>query len=277
MSLNFIMLSFAAITPHPPIIIPTIGSREDLLKVKKTINEMEELRKKMEKAKPETLIIISPHGPVGFKELSILESDVFTGNFSMFGDFETQLSFKGDLELSEKLKKEYQRENIVYRVYKKEDLDHGALVSLFYLLKNIKTKILPISYSLLDLGWNFKYGNAIGKVIKKSERKIGIIASGDLSHRLTKDAPAGYSPLGKKFDEKIVEGLKNNDIKNILNIDENLAEEAGECGLRSIAILLGALSTINNWRFEILSYECPFGVGYLVANVKSFLGSGPMV
>ena len=51
-------------------------------------------------------------------------------------------------------------------------------------------------------------------------------------------------------------------------MDKNLIEEAGECGYKSIIILLGALSLVPNFKFEILSYEGPFGVGYLVANAK---------
>jgi len=45
--------------------------------------------------------------------------------------------------------------------------------------------------------------------------------------------------------------------------------EAGECGLRSFSFLLGILEEAKiDWKAEILSYEAPFGVGYLVANFK---------
>lgn len=45
--------------------------------------------------------------------------------------------------------------------------------------------------------------------------------------------------------------------------------EAGECGLRSFSFLLGILEESKiNWKPEVLSYEGPFGVGYLVANFR---------
>ena len=71
-------------------------------------------------------------------------------------------------------------------------------------------------------------------------------------------------------DKKLIELLKKNDIRGILNMDENLIEQAGECGYRSIVVLLGAISEfkISDLEFQILSYEGPFGVGYLVANIK---------
>ena len=43
----------------------------------------------------------------------------------------------------------------------------------------------------------------------------------------------------------------------------DLIAEAGECGLKSIVILLGILDGIN-YKPRLLSYEGPFGVGYLV-------------
>jgi len=132
-------------------------------------------------------------------------------------------------------------------------------------LKNVS--ILPIGYSLLDLKAHYSFGDFLKEIILDDDKKIAVIASGDLSHCVTKDAPAGYSPRGKEFDEKLVELITNKNITGILKIDQGLIEEAGECGLRSIMILLGLLERIN-YTPEILSYEAPFGVGYLVANFK---------
>ncbi|MBC7194507.1 MAG: AmmeMemoRadiSam system protein A, partial [Caldisericia bacterium] len=44
-------------------------------------------------------------------------------------------------------------------------------------------------------------------------------------------------------------------------------EEAGECGYRSILTLL-TLMPFEKYKAEVLSYEGPFGVGYLVAVVE---------
>jgi aromatic ring-opening dioxygenase LigB subunit len=268
------MLSFAAITPHPPIIVPTIGSEEDIKKAKGTIEAMENLRIEFEKKNPETLFLVSPHAPIDFHELTIITNEKLSGNFLMFGDFGTSLEFENDKNSIEEIKKNLEKENINYRLIE-EELDHGILVPLFYLLKNKKSKIVPLAYSMLDAKTNFKYGKILGKMIEKSPKKIGFIASGDLSHRLTPSAPAGYSSRGKLFDEKLINLLKNNDVNKFLEIDSSLTEEAGECGYRSIAILLGALSVLKNknLKFNILSYEGPFGVGYLVANVEDLTGS----
>lgn len=99
-------------------------------------------------------------------------------------------------------------------------------------------------------------------------KRLAWIASGDMSHRLKKDGPYGLHPSGEKFDQKFISLLKKKDISGILALDPVLIEEAGECGLRSFCMLLGALEEAQvKWQPEILSYEGPFGVGYLVSQL----------
>lgn len=262
------MLAFASISPHPPIIVPTIGAPSDLRKVKKTIGGMEKLRKEFEKTEIETALIISPHSPLEISQMGLNESEGFSGNFFDFADFTTSLNFASDKEICQEIKNLCQREKIPLTCHIAKELDHGILVPLFFLTKNLKPEIVPLSYSFLSREVHFKFGKVLGKIAKNSKRRIGIIASGDLSHRLSPEAPAGYSPRGKEFDKKIVKLLKENDVEGILNMDEGLIEEAGECGYRSIIILLGALSTLQptTYNLQLISYEGPFGVGYLVGN-----------
>jgi len=258
-------LNFASISPHPPIIIPTIG-QENLSQVQSTIKALEKVAQNSEKVKPDTIIIISPHGPVDMDSFVIQNAQEFSGDFSQFGDLETKMSFSCDQELAKAVCKEAQKQNIPTSLLSESTLDHGCLVPLYYLTKNLpNVKLVPMAFSYLDYETHFKFGKIINETIEQcSNKTVGIIASGDLSHRLTPDAPAGYSSRGKEFDKKLVELLKKGDVKGILNMDPNLVEEAGECGLRSIIILLGVLDGLE-YKPQILSYEGPFGVGYLVA------------
>ena len=124
--------------------------------------------------------------------------------------------------------------------------------------------MVPLTFSWLPLKSHFEFGRAIRRASERLDKRVLVVASGDLSHRLTPGAPAGFDPLGKVFDKKLVDALKELDIKEILDMDPDLIERAGECGLRSIVILLGAIEGLP-LKHEILSYEGPFGVGYLVA------------
>src|SRR4030042_3817152 len=57
---------FACISPHPPIILPTVGSDKDREKVKETIKSLDGLGKKFNRLKSDTIIISSPHQDWGF-------------------------------------------------------------------------------------------------------------------------------------------------------------------------------------------------------------------
>ena len=126
---------------------------------------------------------------------------------------------------------------------------------------------MPIAIGFLPLRKLFEFGQALAKTTDRLGRKVCLLASADMSHRLTQDAPSGFSPRGKEFDEQLVKLVENYDVNGILNFDEELAEEAGQDALWSIAILLGALAG-KIVKPEILSYEGPFGVGYMVAALE---------
>ena len=201
------MLKFAAICPHPPILLPSIGSKEDRSKLKKTLESLEYLAREFKAAKPDTIIISSPHPDWGFN------------------------------------------------------------VPLYFLAKEFKGKIETYLTGLEPPEFYFEKGKKIYQELKENKR-YGLIASGDLSHCLKEDGPYGFHPQGPKFDKALIEFFKKKDIKNFLRLDE-MFPEAGECGLRSFSLLLGILEESGlDWQSEILSYEGPFGVGYLVANFK---------
>jgi len=56
-------LVFAAIVPHPPVAIPSVG-KDQAKQIEKTVVALEKLEKDLYAAKPDIVIIISPHGEV---------------------------------------------------------------------------------------------------------------------------------------------------------------------------------------------------------------------
>ncbi len=194
---------FAAISPHPPIILPTVGSTKERKQVAKTINSLEYLGEKIREISPNKIIISSPHPDWGFD------------------------------------------------------------VPLFFLAKNFKGEIKKI---LVGLGEPRDYFEK-GKDFQVGEGRIAVIASGDLSHCLRKDGPYGFHPDGPNFDKEFIDALKKKDLEKIFKLDK-LYPQAAECGLRSFCFTLGVLEGSHiDWSPKILSYEAPFGVGYLVAKL----------
>ncbi|MFH1826196.1 MAG: AmmeMemoRadiSam system protein B [bacterium] len=239
---------FGAIMPHPPILIPEIGKKR-LKEAALSKKGMEEIALRLKSKSIDTIIVITPHGQVGQTSVPVYTSHVFEGNY------------EGDSELGREIIKQ-----IDFAANCSETLlDHGVLVPLYYpRAAGVKAKILPIAIAFVSLAKLYEFGRSLARVIKAGNRRVAIIASADMSHRLTPDAPAGFSPRGQEFDTKLVELVKANDVQGIINFDGKLAEEAGQDALWSIAILLGTLDGLS-LSPEVLSYEGPFGVGYMTA------------
>ncbi len=259
---------FSAITPHPPVLIPDIG-KDNLKKIKKTEESMKKLEQELYAAKPDTIVIISPHGQILNDAFNINLSSDYIADFKDFGNFSLELKFKSDYMSIQQIRAaDETKKNVAITLTSSSKLDHGFSIPLYYLTQHLKNvPIIPITYSVLDYQKHFEFGKFLHRQLSKINKRFAVIASGDLSHRLTNDAPAGYSEKGKKFDSQLVKLIKNKDIQGILNIDQDFCLQAGECGLRSIIVLFGIIESLN-FMPDVFSYEGPFGVGYLVCNFK---------
>lgn len=262
--------------PHPPLIIPSIGKGEEK-KIQNTINACESIGKEISILKPETIVVITPHATMFSDAIAISNEEKIKGNLIKFRDFETNIELEIDKEFNDELLNLCKSENIsaagidsnlLRRFNKDYELDHGTMVPMYFINKYYTDyKLVHITYSILNDIELYKFGMAIQKTAKNLNKNTVIIASGDLSHRLTEEGPYEYLPQGAKFDKELIENLENGNVVNIFNMDKCMIEEAGECGLRSLYILLGAMEG-NSIQGELLSYEGPFGVGYGVMKFK---------
>lgn len=264
-------LVFASLCPHPPLLIPEVGG-ESLKRVTKTKKAMEELAERISEAAPSTIIVISPHGLVYPNQMNINGMPKLYGDFGSFGAQEVSFHFENNLGLAGHIDESANKSDVPTLLYDNGqdffELDHGTLVPLFYLTHKLRqdVKIVPVAYSYLPVAQHFVFGQVIADVIKKSEEKIAVVASGDMSHRLL-HSQYGYSKTGPQFDNEIQKLIIDKKTEDILNLDEEYLEEAGECGYRSLVILLGILDK-TSYAPQVLSYEGPFGVGYLVVDFQ---------
>ena len=144
--------------------------------------------------------------------------------------------------------------------------EHGYNVPLHYLKKDLKQDIKIDKILVTDVSYEYYYnlGKLYGEKIEKAKERTAVIASGDLSHVLKPEGPYGYDPAGPKLDEIIVRAVKEKNVDMLLNINPEILEHGAECGLRPILFLFGVFEMID-FSSKVLSYEAPFGVGYMVA------------
>ncbi|PRX26241.1 uncharacterized protein (TIGR00296 family)/AmmeMemoRadiSam system protein A/AmmeMemoRadiSam system protein B [Orenia metallireducens] len=266
----------AALAPHPPILIPEIGGKE-IEQIAKTQISIRKLAEEIKEVDPDIIVTISPHGPVFSDAVSILSAENLSGDFGDFGREDVELSYKLAEKFTSELAIAANKNKITTaRIDKatarklevKMELDHGVLVPMYYLNEvGVNKPIVPVNIGMLSYEELYTFGKIIQLVAERLESKVTVLASGDLSHRLTTNAPAGYDPKAKDFDERLVHYLNTLEVENIFEMDNQLIQRAGECGLRPLTMMLGAMDRLDV-DGGVLSYEGPFGVGYAVATYR---------
>jgi len=263
----------AYLMPHPPIIIKEIGKGEEK-KINKTIKSMDYIAEDIRQKRPDTIIVITPHGPVFRDAVAVSYGEHLSGTLEKFNAGGVNIAKNNNKALVDEIIRRAGLRSIVavriddlaamqYDI--EQGLDHGTIVPLYFIEKKYKAyELVHITYGMLPCEDLYSFGKAIQEAVAHGGFNVSIIASGDLSHRLSEDGPYGYHPSGPDFDVKLLDLIRKKDYRAIVRFDGKESESAGECGLRSIDMLLGALDGIDN-QPEVISYQKPFGIGYGVA------------
>ncbi len=264
---------YGYITPHPPVLVPDVGRGRQRM-AKKTITAMEQIGEEINYLRPETIVIISPHAPSFDDFIYFYSGEVLSGSLQAFGSNET-LTFKHDKELSEEIVRQLKLngfnggsvDNVLLKKQSENGIDHGAFVPLYFASEyynGFKVVIMSPSYMRIDK--TYELGKVIRQAVANTGKRVVIIASGDMSHKVNEQSQYGACPEGAKFDNMLTDMLNAGDFESIISINEELRENADECGYRPLVILCGYFSEAKP-QATVLSYEAPFGIGYLVAKL----------
>ena len=249
--------------PHPPLIVHEVGKgRED--EIAATITAYVQVAKKIASLKPETIVVTSPHAALYRDYFHISPGTEAFGDFSDFGAPEVRFHLFYDADFVKALCSEADKAGIAAgtRGEKRASLDHGTAVPLYFINKYYTDyKLVRIGLSGQSYKAHYALGECIRRAAEKTEKKIAVVASGDLSHVLKSDGPYGYRAEGAVYDERIMDVMGRADFGKLFSFSPDFCENAAECGHRSFIIMAGSLDR-TAVRAEKLSYEGPFGVGY---------------
>jgi len=259
--------------PHPPLAVPEIGrGREN--DIQKTLSAFKETAGGIAELAPETIIFITPHNVIYSDYFHISPGNSGKGDFSGFGAREVRFEMQYDVDLAEEITSLAEKSNIPAGFLGEKDagLDHGVMVPMWFINQRFKDyRMIRISQSGMDPAEHYRLGQCIKEAADKTGRKCVLIASGDLSHKLSESGPYGFAPEGAEFDKEIIEIFSSGDFLKLFNINENMRERAAECGYNSYMVLAGCFDRCGV-DSKLFSYEGPFGVGYAAA---SFIKSEP--
>ena len=249
--------------PHPPLIIPAVGKGEES-KIQKTIDAYHEAARRIAACQPETIVLISPHQVMYADYFHISPGKSAGGDFGQFRAPQEKMEVSYDTVFVDKLCELAELKALPAGTLGEHDrkLDHGTMVPLYFVNQYwADYQLVRIGLSGLSLTRHYELGQCIRETANALNRKIVIIASGDLSHRLKEDGPYGYREEGSVYDAHIMDVMGRGDFGELLEFSEDFCEKAGECGHCSFTIMAGALDKMNV-KAEKLSYEGTFGVGY---------------
>jgi AmmeMemoRadiSam system protein A len=247
--------------PHPPLAVPGIGDDEKR-KIEKTLAALDEIAREIAALTPETIVFLTPHNVMYADYFHISPGRGAKGDLSRFRAGEARFEIEYDAELAEA----FSGDNAGALGEKDAALDHGVMVPMWFINRRCPDyRAVRVSPSGLEPSEHYRFGRRLAEAADRLGRKTVLVASGDLSHKLSADAPYGFAPEGAAFDGVVTQAFSSGDFLPLFTISEDLRERAGECGYGPFMILAGCFDGLRV-DARLLSYEGPFGVGYAAAS-----------
>ncbi len=259
----------AIMVPHPPIILPEVGRGEEK-KIAATDEAYRKAAAFVKTLEPETIVLISPHSAAYAEYFHISPGKHAKGDMRQFRAPQVQIQVDYDCAFVEALENTAILDNIPAGTLGERSpaLDHGTMIPLYYVNQFYPDyQLVRIGLSGLPLSVHFRFGQIIQQTAAALNRRVVVIGSGDLSHKLRIDGPYGLSKEGPEYDERIMDVMGRAAFDELLDFDETFCDKAAECGHRSFCIMAGALDgfAVDTQK---LSHEGTFGVGYGVCTYR---------
>lgn len=265
----------AIMVPHPPLIIPEVGGGQEK-QIQATVDAYHKAARQAAAWKPETVVVLSPHSAMYADYFHISPGKRAEGDFGAFRAPQVKISVNYDTGFVKALCQEAQARDIPAGTLGERDrrLDHGTMIPLWFLNHYMQDyQVVRIGLSGLPLSVHYQLGQCILKTAQLLDRRVAVIGSGDLSHRLKAEGPYGFAKEGPQYDERIMEAMGSACFDRLFDFLEEFCEKAAECGHRSFVVLAGTLD-LQAVKAQRLSHEGTFGVGYGVCTYET-KGSDP--
>ena len=240
-------IAAAYMVPHPPMIVPEVGHGSEK-QIEKTIAAYRAVAAEIAEIRPETIIVTSPHAVMYADYFHISPGEHASGDFGSFRAPGVKFRKEYDTELVSAVCALAKGKDFPAGTLGERDrhLDHGTMVPLYF-VDQVYTdyRLVRIGLSGLPLPDHYALGQMIRQAVEETGRKIVLIASGDLSHKLQEYGPYGFAKEGPEYDARIMDAAGRAAFGEMLEFDEAFCDKAAECGHRSFVIMAGALDGLD--------------------------------
>jgi len=273
-------LVYSCIAPHGGEVIPELASKSMLPKFRETRKAMETLGKKISTARPQTIIIASPHNLRLWRKIAVVTSENSSGVLRGSSKRTVSLHAHCDREFAARIVRESEKERlpVVGANYGTAEgppsdmqMDWGTLVPLWFVLHKEKanSKIVIVTPSReIPLRINFRFGQLLGRLVQKEKgKRFVFIASADQAHSHSRSGPYGFSPAASKYDRIVLNVITENKLSRILSLSPGLVERAKPDSLWQMTMLAGVTDAVPSQPL-LLSYQVPTYYGMACAGYQ---------
>ena len=264
---------FGCIAPHGGMLVPGTGGA-DAGKATATRLAMEELGRRMEAYRPETIVLATPHGMREPGAFSVLDSGRVVGTLG--GLRRAAVEFRVDRALNAAIVAAGGELAVPVAPITPGvpgdptsclELDWGATIPFWFMGRSYTPKpqvVVLCPTGELDWALFPRLGEAVRLAAERLGRRVAFIASADLGHAHDADGPYGFDPAAAEFDALACATVREQDLGRLLRCDPAWVERAKVDALWQMLNLHGALAG-QGFRGELLSYEVPTYFGMLCA------------
>jgi len=270
-------LVYACIAPHGGEIVPELaGSKLRLFSP--TRKGMRVLGSAMKQARPDTIVIASPHNLRLHGHIGVVTTENSSGRV-FEGRREIRMRTRCDVELAKKLAEAGEKAGLPvvaanYGVFEGTlsdmAMDWGTMIPLWFLRKEagLRSKIVIVTPSReIPLGQNVEFGKVVARAAQEEKKRIAFVASSDQAHRHLKSGPYGYDARAAEYDRLVVDAVRRGRLDRLMKLDPDFVEGARPDSLWQMAMLVGVLS-VCPMRGRLVSYQVPTYYGMLCASYE---------
>jgi aromatic ring-opening dioxygenase LigB subunit len=273
-------LVFGAIAPHGSMAIAEACSPDELPRAAATRAAMEELGRRFEAARPEAVIVLTPHNVHVVGSMAVVVAGFVAGALSdttQAGETQHSVALRSptDRELATECLRQLETAGVAARgiSYGANDasaavmpMDWAVLVPLWFMGGRAKPPVpLVVVSPARDLSADdhVRAGAALSAAAAASGKSVAIIASCDHGHAHQESGPYGFHPAAAEYDAEVVRLVREDKLDGLLALEPRLLSDAKCDSWWQMVMLHGALR--EGWRGELLSYEVPTYFGMLCA------------
>jgi len=264
---------FAAIAPHGGIAIAEACEPEERDVAIKTRAGMEELGRRFDAAKPEVVIVATPHNVHISNALGVVVASRVKGKLNGVTP-PIELDLPSDIPLAWRILESFGAAGLpaVGVGFGSNDpetavapMDWGVLIPLWFMGGRSQPPVPAVVVTPardLGAGDHVSAGAAMAAAADAAGQRVAFIASADHGHAHAKSGPYGYHAAAAEYDALVSDLVRSNRLERLLDIKRDLVEDAKADSWWQMLMLHGAT---RGWKGRLISYEAPTYFGMLTA------------